>query len=155
MNIDEYLNQLRQFKRQEERLYLKAERKEAALVSPRSSANFGDGIQTRGGFGNQRDIILTDLADLISDYRTAHTNYMNFREELRTHFYNMTYWQGAILLQVYINNVVFESDDDLRGVGEILDTTSRRVICSKLAEAKNALRERLRNQGVEIEDTKK
>ena len=67
----------------------------------------------------------------------------------------MTYWQGAILLQVYINNVVFESDDDLRGVGEILDTTSRRVICSKLAEAKNALRERLRNQGVEIEDTKK
>lgn len=155
MNIDEYLNQLRTFKRKEERLYIKAERKESALTSPSSSANFGDRIQTRDRFGNQRDIMLAELADLISDYRTAHADYMNFREELRAHFYNMTYWQGAILLQVYINNVVFESDDDLRGVGDILNTTSRRVICSKLAEAKAALRERLRDQGVEIEDTNK
>lgn len=152
MDINQYLYQFRELKTREDRLYQKITRKESSFVG--SASNFGDGIPTRSS-ENKIEKKLVELADLTREYKEAHNDYMNFREELRTHFYNMTYWQGAILLQVYINNVVFESDDDLRGVGEILDTTSRRVICSKLAEAKNALRERLRNQGEEIEETKK
>ena len=66
----------------------------------------------------------------------------------------MLYWQGRLIYQVYIYNVIIEAADDLNGADEILKTKSQREILAKLAEAKAALADQLRAQGVAIEDKK-
>lgn len=151
MDINQYLHQFRELKTREDRLYQKVNRKESSFVG--SASNFGDGIPTRSS-ENKTEKKLVELADLKREYKEAHNDYVNFREELRNHCYCLTYQQGAILLQVYINNVIFGAENDLRGVDEILETKSRRKIISALTDAKRALRARLIDQGVDIEDIK-
>lgn len=151
MNINQYLYQLRDFKKREDRLFSKVVIKESSLVG--SSSNYGDGIPTRTS-ENKTEIKLVALADLMKDYRTAHEDYMQFRAELQKNCYELKYWQGAILLQVFYNNVIFEAENDLRGVDDILGTRDRRKILAALTEAKRALRTHLLDQGIEIEDIK-
>lgn len=148
MTIDEYLNQLKALERREERLYKKYCEIEEKATSPQTY-NFGSGAPRGRNGNNTRENLLVELADASNEFNAAFEEYKNFRNRLQRNIYNLLYWQGLIIEQVYIYNR--NRDNDLYGVNELLFTDDRREILAKLDEAKAALAEILRAQGVEIE----
>lgn len=150
MTIDEYLNQPRKLKRKRDRLYEKLLAAEER-TAPRDPLNLGDGVPGRRSGSNTTEDKLLTYIDASSAYREASRQYTNVRDALNLAIDNLLYWQGCLIYQVYIYNVYFDIDDDLKGADEILRTDNRREILAKLGEAKEALADLLRAQGVEIE----
>lgn len=151
MTIDEYLNQPQKLKRKRDRLYNKMLAAEAK-TAPRDPLNLGDGVPGRSSGHNATEDRVLNYIDANRAYREAHRQYMNVRDALNLAIDNLLYWQGCLIYQVYIYNVYFDIDDNLKGADEILRTNNRREILAKLSEAKAALADLLRAQGVAIED---
>lgn len=151
MTIDEYLSQPRKLKRKCNRLYKIMQAAELKATSPRDPLNLGDGIPGRKSGGNSTEDRLLDYINANQDYCDAYQQYKAIRDEIETTIDNLLYWQGRLIYHVYIYNVFLDEADDLHGAEDILNTNSRREILAKLAEAKAALADLLRAQGVEIE----
>ena len=150
MTIDEYLNQPRKLKAKGERLYMKMLEAEAKATSPHVSLNLGDGIPGRSG-ANATENKLLDYVEASKAYTKVTRQHNEIRSALLMAIDNLLYWQGCLIYQVYIYNVAIEADDSLNGADEILRTDNRREILAKLAEAKAALADLLRAQGLDIE----
>lgn len=151
MTIDEYLNQPQKLKRKSDRLYKKALEAETRVTSPRDPLNIGDGIPGRGSGSNATENKLLDYIDIHKEYSETHQQYIEARDAINAAIDNLLYWQGCLIYQVYIYNATFNNDDNLKGTDLILRTKNRREILAKLGEAKEALADQLRAQGVEIE----
>lgn len=149
MTIDEYLNQLRKLRRREKRTYQKMQNQYDRATSLQSSFNFG--MPRNRSNENRTETRLLDLADTQREWREANAAYIGFREQLQSDIYNLLYWEGLLIEQVYIFNLINESEDDLNGAAEILNTNNRGTIIRKLNEAKAHLRQILIDRGVEIE----
>ena len=149
MTIDEYLNQLRTFKRREKKLYKNLMQCADRAFSPRSASSYD--MPHSKSHDNQTETLLIELADADAAYTAALEEYRAFREQLENSIYNLFYWEGLVIYQVYFINGLLERDDDLTGLDEILKTHNRGVMISKLNEAKQHLRQILIDQGIEIE----
>ena len=149
MTIDEYLNQLQKLRRREKQTYKKMQKQLDRATSVQSSFNFG--MPRSRSNENRTETMLVDLADAQSEWREANAAYIAFREQLQSDIYNLLYWEGLLIEQVYIYNQVNECEDDLHGAAEILKTKNRGAIINKLNEAKAHLRQILIDQGKEIE----
>lgn len=151
MTIDEYLSQPRKWKNKSERLYKKLLAEETRVTSPRDPLNLGDGLPGGRSNENTQETKLLNYIDASRAYSDAMKRYTETRDNIDSAINNLLYWQGRLIYQVYIYNVAIEADDNLKDAGDILRTKNRREILAKLAEAKAALADQLRAQGVEIE----
>ena len=152
MTIDEYLNQAKKLKHKADRAELKLKEVESRTIDPRSSLNLGDGIPASNRSGNGTESRLLEYIDAGKAYTAASRKYTEFRKNLQSTVFDMPHWAALIIEQIYIYNVFSGCEEDLSGVGDILSTNDRRQILAKLSEAKELLADRLRVQGVEIED---
>lgn len=150
MTIDEYLSQPRKLKAKSERLYKQLLEAEAAM-DPRDPLNLGDGIPGRRSGGNGTENRLLNYIDAHKEYENAAKAFIETRNNLNAAIDNLLYWQGCLIYQIYIYNATFDGGDYMKDAGEILRTNNRREILAKIDEAKAALADLLRTQGVEIE----
>lgn len=148
MTIDEYLNQLPKLRRAEAKAYNRMETKFDRATSLQSSFNFD--MPRRIADQNATEARLVDLADAQREWKEANDAYIEFKDQLERSLYNLLYWEGLLIDQAYIYNVVC-GRDHLYGLDEILHTSSRGAILAKLDTAKQHLRQILRDQGIEIE----
>ena len=151
MTIDEYLSQIRTAKKERDELSDKLDIAQEAALNVRSPGNMADGAPYARTNENATENRLIKYIDLHNEYEKASKLYIDTRKQVSRAIDYLLYWQGCLIYQVYIYNVVIEADDDLRGADDILRTNNRREILAKLAEAKEALAKLLREQGVEIE----
>ena len=151
MIIDEYLSQIRTAKRRSDELYNKLTIAQERALNVRSPGNVGDGTPYTRTNENAAETRLLNYIDIGKEYDTATKTYIDTRKQVINAIDYLLYWQGCLIYQVYIYNVVIEADDDLSGADDILHTNNRREILAKLAEAKEALADLLREQGIEIE----
>ena len=149
MTIDEYLYQLRRLKRREEDLFKTYEELEARAESPRSSFNYN--MPRSKNNDNLTEKRLTELIDAGQEWIEARNEYSAFRDQLQDSIYNLLYWEGLLIEQVYINNMIYKRENDLYGADQILKTNNKGAIIRKLRDAKAHLAEILRDQGIEIE----
>ena len=152
MDINEYLAQLPKLKRRADSAYLRYLELHERAVSPGCGLDLGDTGQRIKGSGNATEDRLIKAADGLREWRAANDKYKEIRAQLDAAVDELKYWQGCLIVHVYIYNVTFEADDDLKGADEILHTTNRREILAKLDESKRHLAEILRSQGVDIEN---
>lgn len=148
MTIDEYLNQLPKLRRAEAKAYNRMETKFDRATSLQSSFNFD--MPRRIADQNATEARLVELADAQREWKEANEAYATFKEQLERSLYNLLYWEGLLIDQAYIYNVIY-GRDHLYGLDEILKTRNRGVMISKLNEAKQHLRQILIDQGIEIE----
>ena len=150
MTIDEYLNQPRNLKRRREQLGEQLTAAEARVTSPRDPLNIGDDVPGKAT-SNAAETRLLTYIDISREWSAVHKQYNKACEDLHRAIDNLLYWQGSLINQVYYINAYYDYDDDLQGADEILHTRSRAAILAKLGEAKAALADQLRAQGVEID----
>lgn len=151
MTIDEYLRQVRTAKQTSDELFNKLVIAQERALNVRSPLNLGDGTPGTRTNENATESRLIRYIDVHNEYEKATRLYIDTRKQLLSAMDFLLYWQGCLIYQVYIYNVSIEAEDDLNGAEDILHTRNRGVILAKLAEAKEALAEKLREQGVEIE----
>lgn len=149
MTIDEYLNQMKILRYKYLRLYDKAREAENKATSTRSSLNTDGRIQHKGV--NMTESRLIDAADAWGAMKAAYNEYNAYRDQLDEGMRTLLYWEGCLIYKVYIHNVIAEKEDDLDGAEEILFTNNRKMIVSRLNEAKSHLREILISKGMDIE----
>lgn len=151
MTIDEYIDEFKASRRKITRMNDDVMRAEVRAHDVRSPSNMGDGIPCSYRGGNAHETKLINYADALREYRAAWKVYEEARDAIRTAIDDMPYWAGSLIHHVCLYNVVFDEEDDMKGADEILNTQDRRVIKSKLIEAKMLLADALRAQGVPIE----
>lgn len=150
MNIDAFLNNGRRLKHKVDETSEKYKALENIVINPRDPLNLGDGIPARNRNENGHETKLLAYIDAGNEWSAARDEYKHFRDQLEQAIYNMVHWQALIINQIYIYNLYF-GYDEMRDVDEILKTKDPAQIRAKLAEAKAALADMLRAQGVEIE----
>lgn len=151
MTINEYLNQPRTLKARRDKALENLKVLETRMLSPHDPLNLGDGTPRSRSGENTHETHLIEYIDAGKEFKESNRLYMETRDNLEAAINYLLYWQGRLIYQVYIYNVIIEAADDLNGADEILKTKSQREILAKLTEAKAALADQLRAQGVEIE----
>ena len=151
MTVDEYLNQIRTSRYKTKQLCDELMRAEVRAHDVRSPSNYGDGTPQTHGSENRHEIKLVEFVDMAKEFDESRALYEELRDTLELATDNMPCWAGNLIYHVYLYNVVFEEEDDLKGAGDIVRTNDRREILSKLAEAKLLLADALRAQCVSIE----
>ena len=152
MTIKEYLNQLPKLKYKAETATARYEDLVLRATAPGCALDLGDTGRRIRGSGNATENKLIEMSDAGKKSRAANERYYNFRDQLEKDIDNLLYWQGCLIYQCYIYNVIIEADDNLKGAADILRTTSRREILAKLAEAERALADILQARGLDIEN---
>ena len=151
MTIDEYLGRLLTAKRESNALYKRLIIASEKALNVNSPGNIGAGTPHQRTTENKAEKRLLNYIDLHNEYSREIEIYTETRKQILKAIDYLLYWQGSLIYQVYIYNVTFDDRDELDGANEIVHTNSRRAILAKLAEAKEALADQLRAQGVEIE----
>ena len=100
---------------------------------------------------NGHETRLIEYVDANNEFKAAYSEYKRHQEQLENALYNVLYWQALVIERVYYTNALMECPNELYGVENILKTNDRHKIRAKLTEAKEALADLLRAQGVEIE----
>ena len=152
MTINEYLrlaSELRRRAAQCEKKYY-----DAFLEATSTPSALGrDGVPSgRGSGNNATEIRLVAEADAARELREAYYAYSEHNKQLWEDIYNLYYWEGLIIDQVYIRNPITECEDPLYGVGDILQTSDRRMMQRKVNEAKTHLAEIMRARGADIDN---
>ena len=150
MTIDEYLslaNKLRDHvQRCEEkhrRMFL------AATSSPTNIGREGATMQGRAGYNSMERKMVAD-ADAARELIKANKVYSEYCDQLRKDIYNLRYWEGLLIEQVYIENPRL-GRNPWQDVEYILDTSDRKKIIAKIDEAKRDLVAIMRMRGVDID----
>lgn len=149
MTIDEYLKQLPDLKKADNRLYqmliIKSER------ATRTTCSAFDGMPRTKNSGNTHETKLIEYIDAHREWKEVNEKFYEIKKQIEEAADYLLYWEGCLIIHVYIYNIMFSVDDPMHGVEDILHTKSQHVINKKLAEAKSHLRELLISRGVEIE----
>lgn len=149
MTIDEYLNQLPDLKRDEDRVYTKLKHYfDKATSTPGSSF---DGMPRRRSHENMHETWMIEYADAKREWTAINNKFYEVKEQLESTVDYLLYWEGRLIYQLYIYNVILGGDDPMDGAEEILHTQDRDKIDAKLDKAKSHLRQLLIKQGVELE----
>lgn len=149
MTIDEYLNQLPYLKKADNRLYKELMIKSERATSTPSSAF--DGMPRTKNSGNTHETRLLDYVDAHREWKEVNERFFEIKKQIEEAADYLLYWEGCLIMHVYVYNIMFSADDPLHGADEILHTQSQHVINKKLAEAKAHLRQLLIKQGIELE----
>lgn len=150
MTIDEYLSQHRTLWNEYEFAKRRSIAREHIATNHRDSLNLGDGVHHK----NKENVVETkaiNAADAFREWKETYNKYFAFRDQFDEAIDSLLYWEGSLLNKVYILNTFSDDPDDLNGADEILRTTDRRVIISKLNIAKEHLKENLIRAGVELD----
>lgn len=148
MTIEEYLKLGRTLRQEVES---KSRRVDTLMERVLNPGTHFDEISTGRRSDNGHETRLIAYMDASKEYKTIYNEYQQHQEQLENALYNVLYWQALVIERVYYTNALMECPNELYGVGDILKTDDRHKIKAKLTEAKTALAEKLRAQGVEIE----
>lgn len=149
MTIDEYLNQLPQLKRAEDRAYTNLKHYlDKATYIPSSAF---DGMPHARSYENKHETWMIEYADAKREWDSINAKFYEIKEQVEANVDYLLYWEGRLIYQLYIYNVFIGADDPMDGAEEILHTKSRHVINNKLAVAKSHLRQILIERGVELD----
>lgn len=150
MTIDDYLNQMRTLRYKYLRLYEEAREVENKATNTGALLSLDNGVRSKSS-ENVAESRAIDAADAWRTMRQAYDRYCEYRDQLDDSMNMLLYWEGRLIYQVYIYNQIADKEDNLSGTNEILNTDNRKVILSKLNEAKLHLSEILISKGIEIE----
>ena len=148
MTIEEYLK-LGNILRQD--VDSKGRRVDALMERVLNPGTHFNGIPAGRRNDNGHETRLIEYVDASNEYKAAYNEYKRHQEQLENALYNVLYWQALVIERVYYTNALMECPNELYGVENILKTNDRHKIQAKLTEAKEALADLLRAQGVEIE----
>lgn len=148
MTIDEYLQQLPALKRKAEHLYEKLIECENKATAGRT-AN-ADRIPHRTQ-ENTTETKLIEYADAVKEYSKTQSQYMELRRKLCRASYELKHWQGILIEELYIYDTVLDRETDITEFSEMLQTSDRRKMRDKLAEAREQLKQILTDQGESID----
>lgn len=148
MTIEEYLKLGRTLRQEVDSKGRHLEKLMDRVMNP--GTNF-DGTPAGRRHDNGHEARLVAYVDASKEYDAAYNEYKRHQEQLENALYNVLYWQALVIERVYYTNVLMEYPNELYGVGNILKTDDRHKIRAKVTEAKEALADLLRAQGVEIE----
>lgn len=151
MTIDEYIDQFKAVRRKIRRMSDNVIQAEIRAHDVRSPSDVSDRGPYKHRGGNSHETKLINYADIAREYRATCKTYEETRDMIRAAINDMPYWAGSLIHHVYLYNVVFDEEDELKGADAILGTQDRHVIKTKLTEAKTLLADVLRAQGVPIE----
>lgn len=149
MTIDEYLNQLPELKKAEDRAYRELNKMFDRAISTHNSAF--DGMPHVKSNENIHETRLIEYADAKREWDEINARFFEIKEQIEKTIYYMVYWEAVLINQIYIYNVIRSNASPLDGVAEILNTNNQHTIKNKIAEAKAHLRQQLIDRGVEIE----
>ena len=148
MTINEYFTQGQSMKRNVERLADRVQALHSRVLNPGSPIN---GNPTGHRNDNGHETRLVEYLDASKEFKEAYEEYMKYHDDMKKAKDNVLHWQALVFERVYETNVFFEYSDALYGVGTILDTNDRKEIQAKFDEAKAAVVDQLRLQGVELD----
>lgn len=148
MTIDEYLDQIDKLMRRVDACQEKREKLEARVFSPPSAFMTLQGSSGSKKAKGSRDDALARMIDAQKECEKAEAKCNAFIREFNSSLYDLKYWEGLVIEQIYIYNRSL--DDNFWGLDEILKTDDRHQIAEKVREAKAHLEEILRGRGVDI-----
>lgn len=148
MTIEEYLKRGNSLRQEIDSKGRRVNQLMDRVINPGTPFN-GNPTGRRNDNGHESRLIA--YIDANKEYTALYNEFKQHQEQLEKAFLNVLHWQALVIERIYYTNALMEYQNELYGVGDILKTDDRRKIQAKVKEAKNALAEKLRAQGVEIE----
>ena len=149
MTIEEYLRQYERLRLFVTRAYKQLCAAEDRATNIRCGLNVDGTPRAKGGRPSGHETALIEAADALKAYDKADTAFKEYEKQLKKAMNSLFYWEGRLIAQIYINNVIFERTpyDD---IDYILKDIGNRPLTEYLDIAQAHLTEILKAQGVDI-----
>lgn len=149
MTIDEYLHQYEHLKGCAEIAYKRLWDAEERATNVRSGLNIDGTPRGKGGRPNAHETALIEAADALKKCDKADKAFKAYEKQLKGALNGLYYWEGRLIAQIYINNVIFERTPYF-DVEYILQDMEKKPVKEYLHIAQDHLAEVLKSQGVEL-----
>lgn len=148
MTIDEFLKKTISLKEETDLLFQRYCIIEDKAENPgATNLNGTPASSTNRNYTEERYINLISAGE---KWRKSNEEYQRYKKILERAIYNLLYWEGLLIEQVYIINPALKRDK-YAGVYEILKTKEKRVVYFKLKTAKEHLKQILNENGIKID----
>ena len=149
LTIEEYLHQYEHLKRCAEIAYKRLCDAEDRATNIRCGLNIDGTPRAKGGRPSGHETALIEAADALKMCNKADKAFKDYEKQLKGALNSLFYWEGRLLAQIYINNVIFNRPpyDD---VDYVLQDMEKRPAKEYIHIAQEHLAEILKAQGVEL-----
>lgn len=149
MTIDEYLTQYEYLKGRARITYIKMNEAEERANNVRCGLNIDGTPRPKSGRPSGHETALIEAADALKECMAADKAFKAHEKQLKSAINSLYYWEGRLLSQIYINNVIFERPP-YSDVDYVLQDMEKRPAGEYIRIAKEHLTEILQARGVEI-----
>lgn len=149
MTIEEYLHQYEHLKRCAEIARKHLWDAEERANNIRCGLNIDGTPRAKGGRPSGHETALIEAADALKMYDTADKAFKAYEKQLKRSLNSLFYWEGRLLAQIYINNVIFERPP-YNDVDYVLQDMDKRPAKEYIHMAQEHLAEILKEQGVNL-----
>lgn len=149
MTIDEYLHQYEHLKRCAEIAYKRLSDAEERACNIRCGLNVDGTPRAKGGRPSGHETALIEAADALKMYDKADKAFKTYEKQLKRSINSLFYWEGRLLAQIYINNVIFNRPP-YYDIDFVLQDMDKRPAEEYINIAQAHLAEILKAQGVDI-----
>ena len=149
MTIDEYLHQYEHLKgcADAARKHLWDAEERATNIC--CGLNIDGTPRAKGGRPSGHETALIEAADALKMCNKADKAFKEYEKQLKVALNSLLYWEGRLIAQIYINNVIFERPP-YYDVDFVLQDMENRPLKEYLSIAQGHLSEILKAQGVEL-----
>lgn len=149
MTVEEYLHQYEHLKGcaavARQHLWDAEER----ATNIRCGLNVDGTPRAKGGRPSGHETALIEAADALKRSTAADKAFKEYDKQLKSALNSLLYWEGRLIAQIYINNVIFERPP-YYDVDFVLQDMEKRPVKEYLNIAQEHLAEILKAQGVEL-----
>ena len=149
MTIDEYLKQYEYLKGRADLARIQLNAAEDKAQNIRSSLNLDGTPRPKGGRPAGNETALIEAADALKAAMQADKEFKAYTKQLKSAINSLLYWEGRLIAQIYINNVIFERTP-FYDVDYILEDMEKRPLTEYISIAQGHLTDILAAQGVEL-----
>ena len=149
LTIGEYLKQYEYLKGRADLTHIQLIAAEDKAQNIRCGLNIDGTPRPKGGrpAGNEKALI--EAADALKAAMQADKEFKAYTKQLKSALNSLLYWEGRLISQIYINNVIFEHPP-YYDIDYILEDMDKRPVNEYLSIAQGHLTDILTAQGVEI-----
>lgn len=149
MTIDEYLHQYEHLKGCANMAYKRLCDAEERATNIRCGLNIDGTPRGKGGRPSGHETALIEAADALKMCTKADKAFKDYEKQLKGALNSLFYWEGRLIAQIYINNVIFERPPYYE-TDYILQDMEKRPLKEYIDIAQGHLAEILKAQGVEL-----
>lgn len=149
MTIEDYLHQYERLRAFSMIAYKRLCDAEDRANNIRCGLNIDGTPRGKGGRPSGHETALIEAADALKMYDKADKAFKAYEKQLKRSLNSLLYWEGRLLAQIYINNVIFDRTP-LFEIDYILQDMDKRPVKEYIDIAQEHLAEILKAQGVEL-----